>query len=276
MKRHLVLTVDCDLRSDAVSTRQETLDLLLGVFEDTGAAGHTTWFLNENDFFITENHESFLREAARRGDTIGVHDHVDFLGGKRREEALFTHFGRSLRAVRKWLAASGGQADVPFHRMGCLYQREECYRALARLGYRVLSDAFPGQKRPDHAGDVAQDNREIPAPCRPYRHDPPNFADWRSTTGRFLQFPVFHMFLDDLDFERVKKWIAAGESSGYEHLPFVWCFHPYELCHREADGARNVIDPEATDELRENIRRLRDAAGLRPANLEACRQIHGG
>jgi len=276
MKNWLVITVDCDLRSDTVETRQETLDLLLGIFEDTGAAGHTTWFLNENQFFVTECHQRFLGEAVGRGDTIGVHDHVDFLSGNHREAAVRTYFERSRRAVQAWLSANGRPEPVIHHRMGCLYQREACYRALASLGYEVISDAYPGRTMPGHAGDVAFDNCDMPAGCMPFRHDEGNFTDCRSQTGTFLNFPVFHMFLRDLDFGKLEEWIAVGQRDGRDVMPFVWCFHPYELCHREPDGARNVIDRGEVDGLRENIRRFTEEYGLRPANLQACAETFGG
>ena len=276
MERHLVITVDCDLRSDTVEVRQQTLDILLGIFEDGGASGKVTWFLNENHFFITDNHESFLREAARRGDTIGVHDHVDFLGGKQREAAIHSYCDRSLKVVKRWLKANGFSDHVPYHRMGCLYQREECYRALAQLGYTVVSDTYPGYKLGDHSGDASFDNRDMPDGTVPYRHGPAGFADCNSSSGQFLHFPVFHMFLYDLDFGKLARCIDVGEEAGHDHMPFVWCFHPYELCFRDEGSARNRLDPDMVQGLRDNIRRFQEEYGLQPSNLATCAEIFGG
>ena len=58
-------------------------------------------------------------------------------------------------------------------------------------------------------------------------------------------------------------------------LPFVWCFHPYELCAREDDGARNGIKNETVEALRENIQRMTHEFGLRPANLDTCEPLFG-
>ncbi len=77
MEKLFLVTVDCDLRCDDMALRQESLDVLLEVFTETRVSGHTTWFLNENDFALTENHESFLIEVLRRGDTLGLHDHFE-------------------------------------------------------------------------------------------------------------------------------------------------------------------------------------------------------
>ncbi len=88
-----LVTVDCDMRCDSVRLRQQSLDVLLEVFGEFGVDGHATWYLNENDFDLTTNHESFLSEALRRADTLGVHDHFESFGG-RYERGRIRHFGR--------------------------------------------------------------------------------------------------------------------------------------------------------------------------------------
>lgn len=277
MGPQLVITVDADLRSDTVATRRETLDVLLGVFEDTGVAGNVTWFLNENDFHITENHEDFLREALRRGDTLGVHDHVDFLSGHgcRREPAIHTYCERSLRILRRWLRENGFPDHLPYHRMGCFYVREACYRALERLGYTVVSNGIVGRKELNHAGDLSCDCRHWPPACPPFRHDAHNFTDCHSRAGRFLNFPVFHMGIADVDFSQAEKWIAVANKDGRECPPFVWCFHPYEVCVREDGGGRNQVDPSIVETFRGIIRRFTKDLGASAANLETCAKVHG-
>ena len=148
MGPQLVITVDADLRSDTVATRRETLDVLLGVFEDTGVAGHATWYLNENDFHITAEHPGFLREALRRGDTLGIHDHIDFMDGAFGVDAVEEYCSRSKTAVEGWLREHGRPRSVIHHRNGCLVQRPSIYEALRNLEYRVVSDVWPGNTRP--------------------------------------------------------------------------------------------------------------------------------
>lgn len=276
MKKYLAVTVDCDLRCDSVAQRQATLDALLGAFEDTALAGKATWFTNENQFFLTENHETFLREVLRRGDAVGVHNHVDFLDGKRREAALYEYFARSHRVLTGWLRANGRDRPPHCHRMGCLYQREECYAALARLDYTVVSDVYPGYKMPDHGNDTSFDNVSLPPATAPYRHDAGNFLDASSTAGRFLHFPVFHMFLHDLDFSKLREWIETGEKENLDALPFVWIFHPYEICEGLWETRTNDVDPDKVSKLKSDIERMTDEFDLEGINLDACEKIFGG
>ena len=200
MQDLLLITVDCDLRCDDVDLRQESLDILLQVFAEVGAAGHITWFLNENDFEITKNHESFLREALRRGDTLGLHDHIDWLDGRWEFEPILEYCRNSKETVETWLAQNGYSDKVVYHRAGCLFQHPVEYVALKELGYTVISDVWPGNTRPNHTGHLAFDNRKLPVGIMPYRHDEGNFLDYTSRQGYFLHVPIMHMGLADLDF----------------------------------------------------------------------------
>ncbi|MBI4026172.1 MAG: hypothetical protein HY360_14390 [Verrucomicrobia bacterium] len=274
MQKYLVTTIDCDLRNDTVETRSRTLDALLSAFEDGGLAGHTTWFLNENHFFITENHEAFLRESCRRGDTIGVHDHVDFVNGKSREPSLHTWFARSLFVVRRWLNDHGYPDEIICHRMGCLYQRTECYRARATLGYRVVSEVYPGQKGVDHAKEPAYDNRDIPPGIRPYRHNPADFANYCSRQGHFLHTPICHMGMANLNFTAIEQWLATAGANRLEAIPLVWLFHPYEVTPW-IGGGWGEIDAGLVAKLRENISRLIQDYRLEPLNLKRCAELFG-
>ena len=79
MKLYFLISVDCDLRISSVVIRDRSLTSLLDLFEKQNIAGHITWFINENDFALTHNHADFLNEIVSRGDTIGLHDHIDYL-----------------------------------------------------------------------------------------------------------------------------------------------------------------------------------------------------
>jgi len=254
-----------------VAVRQAALDVLLEIFGKTGAAGRVTWFLNEHDFRLTENHPSFLSEAVRRGDVLGVHDHVDFLKGKDSEVVVYDFCAKSFAAVRQWLRQHGGGEDVTWHRWGCLYQRAECYRAIARLGYTVVSDAYPGQKEMNHAGEVSCDCREMPGAIPPWRHDAENFGDYRSRTGQFLHLPLFQMYIHNVDYGKLEQWVALGKEEG-RPIPFVWCFHPYEICVK--DKAR--LDEARIKMFEETVRRLLGQYQLEPANFKTLETVYGG
>ena len=112
MNKLFLVTIDCDLRCSQVSARQKSLDMLLQVFTETGVAGHNTWFINENDFSITENHESFLKEILSRGDSIGVHDHFESFRGVYDLEPIRDFCSRSKKKVEEWLDRSGYRKDI--------------------------------------------------------------------------------------------------------------------------------------------------------------------
>jgi hypothetical protein len=155
--------------------------------------------------------------------------------------------------------------------MGCLYQRPECYRALGRLGYTVVSEVYPGYTMPDHAKDVSFDNLQVPAAVGPWRHDSENFLDHRSRTGQFLHLPVFHMFTRDVPFKKLEQWIEIAESGGRAAIPFVWIFHPYEICVAD----KTSVAETKRKGLEENIRRFIGAYHLEPANFRTLTAIFG-
>lgn len=233
MKKWLLITIDCDLRTDDVALRQASLDKLLQIFDEAGLAGHITWFLNENDFLITKNHGTFLEEALRRGDTLGVHDHFDSFEGILELGALRQFCGRSKRTVEEWLAAHGGPKKVIYHRNGSLAQHPNIYLVLKELRYTVLSDVWPGNSLRDFNGCVVFDNRSLPPGIQPYRHDVENIQGYRSERGHFLQFPVTHVQVRDLNYKVFERWQRAFSQASAEHGIFLWAFHPYEILTRE-------------------------------------------
>jgi hypothetical protein len=222
------------LRCQEERLRQEMLRVLLALLEEKGAAGHTTWFLNENDFALTEKHEAFLHEALRRGDSLGIHDHIDFLAGRWEYDLIHECCRYSRDTVAAWLAAQGSSYVLTHHRAGCLFQNATQYAVLRDLGYTVLSDVYPGDRSVNQTGYPSYDNRNIPPGILPYRHDPENFLDYESRTGCFLQVPVAHMYIYNRDFvgETILRWEEAFRQRGVAGGPIVWCFHPYELLDR--------------------------------------------
>ena len=272
MEKLLLITVDCDLRTDDVSLRQDSLDKLLEIFNDNEVGGHTTWFLNENDFLITKNHQSFLQEAIRRGDTLGIHDHVEpvrrKLKGEFEVEPLIEFCGQSKSSVEEWLTAQGHPDKIIYHRNGCLVQHPQLYAALKELGYTVVSEVWSGNTGKDHAGYLAFDNRALPFGISPYRHDDTNFDDYQSTHGHFLHFPVMHMYIRTLDFSLVDRWVQAFSEASVEQAMFVWLFHPYEIMNKD----RTAISEELSKLLDSQIKRFADEYQMTCANMEECLQ----
>ncbi|MEW6360456.1 MAG: hypothetical protein AB1696_29265 [Planctomycetota bacterium] len=273
MKRReikFLVTVDCDLRTDDVALRQESLDVLLGVFAQTGVSGHATWFLNENDFAITKNHESFLKEALRRGDSLGLHDHVDPFSDDYDKAILRDFCRRSKESVEAWLAANGAPRTIALHRNGCLAQHENIYDVLRELGYPVLSDVYPEHTFPNHKQNLSFDNRHIPVGIPPYRHDAANWQDYRSTAGCFLHIPVMYMFVREWDYGLVDRWLAAFERDGVEDPVLVWLFHPYEIMNK----AKTEISPENLAAMRAIIKGMAERYGATFASMdEIVRQV---
>jgi len=259
-----LVTVDCDLRCDDVALRQESLDTLLRVFAETGVAGHATWFANENDFHLTENHEPFLREALGRGDSLGVHDHIDWLKGRWEFGPIMDYCRKSRDTVQHWLSAHGRDEPLRLHRNGCLFQRPVIYAVLKELGYSVVSDVYPGQSLPNHTGFLSFDNRAMPLGAMPYRHDVDNFGDHLSTQGPFLHLPVMHMGIANFDFAHLQAWLDAFAAASISQGALLWLFHPYEVLNQDKDA----ISPERAALVDGQLRRLKDEYGVEFASVE--------
>ncbi len=251
MQRLFLVTVDCDLRTDDVAVRQASLDNLLAVFADEGLSGRATWFLNENDFALTQNHEEFLHEIIRRGDTFGVHDHFERFAGQYERESLRAYCWRSQELVSQWLVRQGYPGSVTFHRNGCLVQHPLIYAVLMELGYTVVSDVWPGEYHDDIPANP-QDNRDVPIGILPYRHDADNWDDYTSTQGHLWHVPPMEMWLHTFRYDLMDRWNQAFRDQGVDAAVFTWLFHPYEIM----DGNRSAISPERVTALRSHLQRL--------------------
>lgn len=270
MRKLFLVTVDCDLRVDDVAVRQAGLDALLGVFADAGVAGHVTWFINESDFRPTELHEGFLHEIVARGDTLGVHDHLEPFRAKSADVSLeydarsvLAYCGAARDRLAAWLDAHGYDTPIVAHRNGCLAQAPQIYEALAELGYTVLSDVWPRHRGNDRRGRAAHDNTGIPLGIGPYRHDVENFQDYASRAGRFLQVPVAEMFLGPFRFETLQRWLDASEQQGVDPAVFTWCLHPYEVIN----DARDAPSPGMLGVLRDHLDRCRSEYAMEFASM---------
>ncbi len=278
MRTLFLVTVDCDLRTDHMAARQACLGAMLEAFGDEGLAGRVTWFLNENDFRLTESHEAFLHEAAGRGDTLGIHDHLEPLNANSAEttpeyevRSVLACCRASRDRVTGWLEDNGYPGGVRAHRTGCLTQAPQVYEALAELGYAVLSDIWPRHRANDRRGRPAQDNTEIPLGIGPYRHDAHNFADFASTRGRFLQVPVGAMFLGPFGFELLDRWLEGSAEQGVDPAVFTWCLHPYEVL----TDNRDAVSPGMVAVLRDHLRRFREDYAAEFVSMEQLEAMLG-
>lgn len=268
MRVLFLITVDCDLRCEDIGLRQESLEVLLDIFGEAGLAGHITWFANENDFRLTKDHQAFLHELLRRGDDLGVHDHFEPFKGVYERETIREFCRRSKETVERWLEENGRPMDMWLHRNGCLVQHSEVYSALKDLGYTVVSEVWPGNKRVTRDGYPAFDNRSVPIGTMPYRHDEENFLDWRSRKGHFVQVPVMHMGMKNLDYPLMDRWVQAFGEKSIDPGVMVWLFHPYEILERDR------ISSEAVGILRSHLGRLKDEHGVTFAGMkEALTQL---
>ena len=263
-------TVDCDLRVSSVVTRSETLRALVDLFDAQGVSGHVTWFLNENDFAITHLHPEFLEQVIRRGDSIGVHDHVDFLGGAWEYEAIHDFCARSVGSVRHWLSRKGWFRPLA-HRFGCCFQHLTAYRAIAELGYSICSDVCPGTRHHNHTGELSFDNSEVPVGVLPYWHTPEAINDYRINAGPIFQVPMMKAtltasFWPRLDRSVVDAWMAGAAKLVHETAVLTFCFHPYEIVNTE----RLRIDSGATARLGEMLTLMREEYGAAFVNVEEC------
>lgn len=270
MRLLFLITVDCDLRCEDIGLRQKSLNVLLDVFSETGLSGHITWFANENDFQLTKNHQAFLQEILRRGDNLGIHDHFESFKGVYKREAIRKFCHRSKEAMERWLAENGYSMGIWLHRNGCLVQQPEVYAALKDLGYTGVSEIWPGKQGVDRDGHPAFDNRSVPIGIMPYRHDEMNFSDWSSKEGHFVQIPIMQMFLKDLNYSSMERWIQTFEERSVDPGILVWVFHPYEIL----DRSRQRISSEAMGILKSHIERCRSEYEVEFTNVkEALSEI---
>ena len=248
-KDFLLVTVDCDLRSEDASLRQDSLEQLAKVFAQEGARGHITWFLNEKDFSLTENHQDFLREVLKRGDALGIDDHLDSLEGDLRKEQVLVPCREAKKKVEEWLKGNGYAQEIICHRNGHLVQHQAIYEALRELGYKVISDIWPGNSKVASSPGIGFDNRPMPIGIAPYRHDPHNFLDYTSRQGAFLQVPVMHQGLEDLDFDHLRSWVEAFRARGIAPGLLVWLIHPYEILNE----TKTAVDKKLVGTLRSHL-----------------------
>ncbi len=261
MRKIFMITIDCDLRTDDVALRQAALEELLNSFARGGAAGHITWFVNENDFHLTINHPSFLREAIERGDTLGAHDHLEPLEGQYETEPLLERCGQTKQTIEEWLDEQGYDLELTAHRTGCAVQRTVIYAVLQNLGYTVVSDIVPGRLHHDIRGNFAFDNTGIPIGINPYYHHLDDFTKYQSQQGFLLQFPMMNMVFcpylsswEPFNWETVHAWEEAFSRKGEEVGVFVWTWHPYEILNE----ARTEIDAQQVALLAQILSQLHD------------------
>lgn len=267
-------TIDCDLRISSVMTRQASLMALVELFDQLKVSGHATWFINENDFAMTHSHADFLRAVQQRGDTLGVHDHVDFLRGDWNYDALHAFCSQSLRQVNAWLNGIAPGQTVRTHRFGCCFQHPTAYRVLQDLGYTICSDVVPAVRHNNHTGRTAFDNTAIPLGIKPYRHGPDNINEYSSDAGPFFQIPMLKATLTAKfwpHFERavIESWLQKSRQLGQDRCIMGFGFHPYEI----VDEAELTLNQKAVAQLGDIQRMLRDEYGAEFINAEECERM---
>ncbi|MFH0796717.1 MAG: hypothetical protein V2A65_06620 [Candidatus Omnitrophota bacterium] len=289
MKKLFLVTVDCDMRIDRIDVREESLQVLFRTFREYGLAGHVTWFLNENDFNLTGNHQEFLKQAIKAEDSIGIHDHVDRIKTLKKDN-LKEFFQQSKLKVEGFFKKNRlGEKNINIHRTGCAVQNPEIYAALKELNYRIVSDVVPGEAGSRTDQSPGFDNRLIPEGIRPYLHNEADYFDYRTSIlitpkgittgirkpllGHFIQVPIAHIYLA-LDFDKVARWLKISEAieftypatSGKNPAVVTWVFHPYEILNTE----RTKISAKKVNLLQNQLNRLEKELHFLFVSMDEC------
>lgn len=233
-------TVDGDLRVGNLVQQKQAVRRLSALFDELGLRGCVTWFVNENDFHWTAAHGDLLLEIVARGDALGIHDHFDTHDAQTYQQALALA-SRSLQRVKDFCHRAGLSVEVIAHRNGCFLQSQAYYRVLRALGYRVVSDIWPGQRwcgRMIRAQEAPQkwivqqdsafacDHSGVPLAADLWWHDQDNWFPPGARAGAFLQVPVISAPYIEPD--RMAEAVA-GTSGSTAYL--TWDTHPYNIQH---------------------------------------------
>jgi hypothetical protein len=262
-----MLSIDLDLPIFSVKVRDKAMWTILDVLERKKVAGASTWFINDNDFALTRDHQPFLRELLARGEAVGPHEHLDYLDGDWREPVIRPFMEQSFRTIRTWLDEQGHMKPMRVHRFGCLFQHPIAYRIAGELGFTIHSDVTPGVRHNNHLGNPSFDNTAVPVGVAPYRHGPDNINDHAGGAGPFLQVPVLQATLTanwwaKLDESTIQRWMEGAAELGVDRPAVSFCYHPFEL----VTGQR--VNPESVERLAWVIDMLRESFGARLVNME--------
>ncbi len=258
-----LVTVDGDLRVGDVEQQKRSVRRLFGLFDELGLRGCVTWFVNETDFHWTTLHGDLLLEIVERGEAVGIHDHFDTHYATTYEKAL-PLAKEALRKLTTFYAGQGKRVHLISHRNGCFWQTQTLYQVIRELGYRVVSDVWPGtrsatrmlkiQDSPQRwlaAEDDAvflRDHTAVPLAGNLWWHDENNWLQYDSTQGALLQVPVISAPYIELDRMQQAAAAAAG-AAAY----LTWDTHPYNIL----DEATGEVDENMLSNFRANLSEIR-------------------
>jgi hypothetical protein len=242
MKRRVffLVTVDGDLRVGTPEQQEAGIRAMRGVHRQQRLLGRTSWMINEVDFHWTDVHPGLLLELVDSDEHIGIHDHLDTHNAEEYGSGLEL-MRLSKSALEVFFHRHGRSITIDAHRNGCAFQSEAWYRAQMELGYRIVSDVWPGmvwsgrmvcngrppspwrQLEADDPDAITMDNRAVPLTVLPWRHNPANWLDCDSHSGPFLQVPITSM--PQIDRRRFE--IAAD--NGRPDAFLLVDTHPYDM-----------------------------------------------
>lgn len=242
-KIYCAVSVDGDLRVGSPTQQKDGIGAMRQAHKDLGLIGRTSWLINEYDFNWTSLYPDVLLDLAASRECIGIHDHLDtqYLENGPYER-IYTFLSSTRSRMREFFIGSGIDVAISVHRNGCCLQSRDIYKALEPLDYTILSDVWPGMRwhsrmlpvehpvqhwrsleDENDPGSIFTDNSQVPLTAFPWRHDPDNWLDANSRSGRFLQAPI--TCLPWVNRERVQ---SAVKSSG-QKVFLVVDTHPYNL-----------------------------------------------
>ncbi len=255
-----LVTVDGDLRVGTPAQQDAGIQAMREVHRQQWLFGRTTWMINEFDFHWTEQHPRQLLELVDSGECIGVHDHLDTHHAEAYASGLEL-MRKSKSSLEAFLRRHDRKIVVDGHRNGCAFQSEAWYRAQMELGYRTVSDVWPGmawsgrmvcnarppspwrQLEADDPDAITMDNRTVPLTVLPWRHNPANWLDWDSHSGPFLHVPITSMPQTD------RRRFEVAADNGRPDAFLLVDTHPYDM----QDPLTGDVSTERVDAYRRSL-----------------------
>jgi hypothetical protein len=278
-----LVTVDGDLRVGTAAQQKAGIRAIRGEHLRQGLLGRTSWMVNELDFSWTEQHPAQLLELIDSGECIGIHDHLDTHHAEDYASGL-QMMRESKMKLEAFLHRHDRRIAVDSHRNGCAFQSEAWYRAQLELGYRIVSDVWPGKVwsgrmvcdgRPpspwrqldaDDPQAITMDNRVVPLNVVPWWHDPENWLDCESQSGPLLQVPITSMpLVDRLRFE-------AAADNGRPHAFLLVDTHPYDM----QDPATGDVSEERVEAYGKSLEWVRENFRAEPIRLDEVKRMLAG
>ena len=240
---YFFITMDCDTRIGNNVVQKEGILTLFDLYNELNLRERVTWFINNNDFNFTTVKKDILLEISHRGDSVGIHDHFESANISDYKSAkIFAN--RSLKKIIDFYDSNGIKEQIISHRNGCLSQFSYVYKVLIELGYKVVSDVWPGKEwcskmiavdrkknkwQVDHTMSdfsIHIDNSHIPLNGTYWIHNENNAVEYTSREGSLIQLPIVGCGGPCLDRKAILETIKNNINN---EVFLAWDIHPYDI-----------------------------------------------